>query len=1264
MDKYIRTDSSQADLLRTMPELLKDSMMVRAFSDYKGKAEEEIRNAFASRERLTALVEILHREDWRQMRAYLTVLKEYLPLLRFENQDIIMNFLTEMLLHQSGMVRRIAARTYGYLLAYRLEEYGVSPEEAVRKVLFPGPAISASERRKINYQLKYILLGFRERADESANKQLLNYYSGFFKSTRWDKATCFYLIMGIIDIPYEEWSNLQQYHIFSFLRNAQNDDNEELRLAALHLTSVWLEQGWSISEEIRQYLSGIGVGEDAKYCEKYLTDRIHELTDAARKDTEAFTDVETAKEKISLQQKEISLLFQENQHSHALWINKILNLSILKKYFYRLKEEGNTDHPYYFQYANHLINTLRLNKQAVVFLQAGEDLMEVMPDLQSYQKFEIVKDILQSLENVDDYYNFTAPYAGKAFLSLTPADQVELIPRLWELTDHQDPKIVNTCLEVVSEILADFYPHMQKQILEDPQSEGLLKKVDKNLCSVLSTGMASYKMPIAREAFFLTGHRVFGNIDRSGEIARPALLRLARKALISLKETNGHTNHFYNYSAIRRIHFTLEQNAELINAEEKPRKIAFFSGSFDPFTRGHKAIAREVAEMGYIVYIDAHDFSWYKKLQPKEIRRQIIYLSISDLENVLLFPEEYPISIENPEDLTFLRSLFPESEVTIVTGSDVIESCEAYWKEPEPGSVHSFPHIVFQRGIGISKDLVDPLLSEEAVFLRVPSYFDTMTSDEIQRQIALGRDISDMVDHQVKNYVYDNKLYRSEPIFKKIAKTRTVHFCSRQEADIGELKDLPWLPASTTDHEQWMFMEEPGSGGFKKTAAVSWHETSSRNLYEDCHSLAKTQLLRGLLSGKILVLTGIFQDGTSEDAMMIICNELFARYQKEEFAFAVCFSPDSSVLKILKCFGFIEAAGYEDCYYTDLRRPITIFYDTDSFIKEPYYTDVRVKSALGKARKRMQSVLPELYPGNLILHFYAPVINYRMIQMITEANQVPDHQVTPMEEDGAPASYEDFGESVCVLFGKLLKGVLIPNTITRELFIEKLYAGDLHTFDIQELPDYEPLRTQIRTLKAFRRPVIFADDLYHKGYRMEKISRVLEEEDVPLTKFIVGVLSGQGRDLSRENHLEVEAPYFIPDMRAWIVESDLYPFAGGDGIRPYGERREGVVGLPSTNMILPYQMPRFLQGAGLTEIYGLSKTAIINAREIFMALEEVYQKKNHQSLTFERIGEVVAEPRYPEGAVSERHNDHLVSELLSRELAKLKRLQSITLFEK
>ena len=77
------------------------------------------------------------------------------------------------------------------------------------------------------------------------------------------------------------------------------------------------------------------------------------------------------------------------------------------------------------------------------------------------------------------------------------------------------------------------------------------------------------------------------------------------------------------------------------------------------------------------------------------------------------------------------------------------------------------------------------------------------------------------------------------------------------------------------------------------------------------------------------------------------------------------------------------------------------------------------------------------------------------------------------------------GPKMCVPFGKILRGNVIPNTVTKTLHTDKVFAPDLRSFTIGAYPGYAPLESQIRTIRSFRRDAILVDDLLHSGSRMQ-----------------------------------------------------------------------------------------------------------------------------------------------------------------------------------
>ena len=64
------------------------------------------------------------------------------------------------------------------------------------------------------------------------------------------------------------------------------------------------------------------------------------------------------------------------------------------------------------------------------------------------------------------------------------------------------------------------------------------------------------------------------------------------------------------------------------------------------------------------------------------------------------------------------------------------------------------------------------------------------------------------------------------------------------------------------------------------------------------------------------------------------------------------------------------------------------------------------------------------------------------------------------------------------------RGVIVPNTVTKTLRTDKVYEPDLSSYSIEAYPDYSPLEDQVRTIRAFDRPIILVDDILHDGKRL------------------------------------------------------------------------------------------------------------------------------------------------------------------------------------
>ena len=276
-----------------------------------------------------------------------------------------------------------------------------------------------------------------------------------------------------------------------------------------------------------------------------------------------------------------------------------------------------------------------------------------------------------------------------------------------------------------------------------------------------------------------------------------------------------------------------------------------------------------------------------------------------------------------------------------------------------------------------------------------------------------------------------------------------------------------------------------------------------------------------------------------------------------------------------------------------------------------FFSAARPDSDLTELRACIQKRL------KLVLSLSAGVIYHRLLQRITGRNGVPAEPTTPRV----------LGPDICVPYGKILRGVAVPNTVTKTLRTDKVYEPDLSSYSIEAYPDYSPLEDQVRTIRAFDRPAILVDDVLHDGKRIRRLDPLLRRTGTEVKKVLVGYLTGTGRDLMESLGYDAEGVYYLPNLRMRFVESTLYPFIGGDTIRR-SQRPEGGL-QPSVNRVLPYASPEFSPLDPETA-WALSLCCVENARNILLALETEYRRAFARNLTLSRLSEAVILPLCPD----------------------------------
>ena len=1215
------------------PVLMTEQELTDLFKHFAIRFNLSVMHDAGCEDRFTGLLERIRSEkDWRHVRAFLTVIGEYSVYFPQELKKRLLAFLKDMMSYQEGDIRRQAASIAGRMMAefelkftkeipdgYVVPELGEPMIEVweafLSDVLRPGPFVQDRQIRWTGYALKAVLDQLLKNIPEDKRREVIHVYAGKCGDDAGPDVITFILIDCASQIPWSECTPEDVRILSDYAYGLATGRTGEIQAAAMWFLLGWLRQGFR-PEITYVCLPGKSTEEMARerYCLRYLDARINEFFGVpSRKGVGVY---------------ELTNLYLENQRAEVPWIYKYLNLEILHRLYESRAEENER-----YQYASHLLHLLQFGGRIVNRLQAGEHLLDVAPHLEAAQKAEIVLELARALE-ISEYAvaKYIPPFLGKLLLLLSPEEQQDFLGRLRLLITGSSRRAAVAALETAGIYLL-WFPAMHGAAGECLAREAL---------GLLCTGLSHYDSGISRESLYIAGQRLFGAEEIPSPWKEKYFSFMARK-ILALTDLGGDSLTLYVKAAALHYIYSFIADFEHVNGRipihEEDRPYAFFPGTFDPFSRSHAKIVEEIRRMGYRVYLAADEFSWSKRTQPFEVRRKIIEMSTAHMEDVWLFPEEIPVNIAFPADIRRLVGTMGGRRPALAVGSDVVKHASAYRKEAVPDSVQTLPHIIFLRNRETLDAETAKRLAGEVKLIHLPPQLANISSTMIRDNVNEGREITTLVNSLADSYIHAFGLYTMEPAYKKEARSLPIGRVIGDGAVLIVREDLP---------------EEPICG------EVWYHEIDQSGLYGECGSVELAARLRGQVSGRIAVITRIEGDVNDlDDKRLTAVNEALEYFQENSFSYALCFC-FHEYKELLASHGFVAAEGAGDVGLVNLCSPVVLFYDTLSAIKEPLARDRKVRLAVRYAHLSLLEALTALYPGQLVLCFESGVMNYRLAELITRVNE----QEYAASDPRTPFS----GEAVCVPFGKILKGNVVPGTVTKGLDTDKVYDEELEHFSISEFPGYAPLALQIRAVRSFYRPVILVDDLYHSGYRAEKVLAACREEGIGDVQLIAGVMSGRGKDLSGDRGIRVRSVYSVPNMKNWFIESDLFPFLGGDSVDERGTgARYGSgevtafappLSLPSINAILPYEIPAFLMDAPLEAVYHLSEVCLAGAKEIFSALEDACRRLYGRRLTAERLREVIAQPRHPDSVHFDEEMLHsLTSEVIAKQIKRLRRLK-------
>ena len=621
------------------------------------------------------------------------------------------------------------------------------------------------------------------------------------------------------------------------------------------------------------------------------------------------------------------------------------------------------------------------------------------------------------------------------------------------------------------------------------------------------------------------------------------------------------------------------------------------------------------------------------------------------------------MNLATPADLERLQRIGSGRRPYLAVGSDVIANASSYKAAPTPGSVHSLNHIVFRRSSDAEGHEIDADLSRisgEVIELQLPTHLEDISSTRIRENIDLGRDISNLIDPAVQDFIYRNSLYLREPQYKQLIRAGDLDFQFYGQPDRKLWEELE---AAVAADQGQMVPPDPRDSVCvlrdigprpRVLGFLTMRTVNSAGLYEALGDARLADYVRRHTAGLVGLLTGLYAvhaPGGNYDVGQLLLTEVLSHAMSRDCGYAVWHAPASgTMLDLLERQGFrpAEISGPLPLLLVDMRSPAVLIQNIPTTLKEPFSSDRKVLEAVKTAHHQFQRAITGLYPGTLVLSLNAEVIYHRLVRKIVDLNGVPAEPTKPRV----------LGPKMCVPFGKILRGNAIPNTVTKTLHTDKVFAQDLRSFGIEAFPGYTPLSSQIRTIRSFRRPVILVDDLLHSGNRIKVLDPLFRQEGVEIDRVLVGLLSSRGKDLMAAKGRMVDSVYFVPKMRAWFVESTMYPFIGGDTV---GGAQASVPGLtPAVNLIMPYAFPRFYKECGREAAFQFSRTCIENSRDILLTLETQFREKYARNLTLSRLSEAVILPLSPDKGDCLRYDSNLpASACLENDLKLLLRMQDL-----
>jgi len=1195
---------------------------------------------------LNELIQVAKDEkDVLMLRRYLFIFEEYSTYLTPEQKLITINFLNSYMIHTEEDIRKVASQLIGILIADYDENYTKElPERAeviytvetkfnliksiLSQFIYRDVRMTPIKRQRQITSYKELLKSLYNHVENVFSDMLTTLLIEFYQQELDEAAILF--MLEIIDILPDRYMDKHLEVIVSFIGQNIDVSNEIKMMALMQLNHLAdnRHKDKIISCFNRKFEGGSVV-------ESYFLDPI-------LKNLQLKISLESAK----------SSMYLSNLKSATPKSVKIAQIEMLYKHSLGKDEKEK------FYTSMHFCNILKVSEFESVRNKAGENLLHLFDELTSEQKNDIVIELIRALE-----------IEGYGFTRYMPHFLGQLVPTL-ELKEYNeiidDIKIkMNNAGVRIRVLLLDTLGTMIHKWL----SLGITDYLD-DLLGCVFKGFYSGDKLTSQSAFNVLSKEIIGNTHLTLEDRYKIYSMIYKKLYFFLMDNNQDQLDIFNYSVGLHYVYKFITDYELIRGEmsyESYDKVAFYNGTFDPFSLGQKSAAVDASSMGFEVFIHISEFQWRRRTQPSLMRKRIVDMSIADQMRVHTFPQHMPINLRSKEYLEKLKNQFNKKKVYLIIGEEALISDPIY--ENVHHEIYDMPHIVYKRESIKHSEEHERLIKNRIehmsgdVIIRSLEYkFDMIDVAQIRRNLDKNWDSSDVVDDLAMDFIKKNRLYKNEPQFKSVVPLSDMKICVQPLVDIENISDL--CQSFDLPCERILDLYNSSEGLEREVLMVLEASTDSilafsiyakarrKHLFEEIKNLDILMEITTEKIDKLLIIDEIAMKPNEKHHALdqIILTETLMHLIPLGYEYAVikCHNPhemSKDIKGVIFRSGFVE----HQCTYSekilfsaDMRRPVVINLDGTTRMKADYRQNEDIRYMIKLVRTNLQQAVVNLYPGTLVLSFDRSMLYNHLIRQVANRNNV-----SLLENSG-------LGPSICVPYGDIFKRWLLPNTITKAFHTERYYDEEIMKYDVSSYPGYISIEEQAKVLKAFDQPVILVDDLVDKGNRLKAINHYLRLEHIDVDEVVVGIMSERGKRQFELEGMNISSAYYIPKIRVWFNESDVYPFIGGDSVK----RNIPLNVLPSVNLMLPFVYPRYIKDVSKESLYELSKVCLENSLVIFTEIERIYSKINNRILSLEHLREVMITPRVPDiGPYLSYDENFKPTDYIKNELLTLKKMK-------